>query len=291
MSRIRKTAVVTTFSRAGYDLYAQRMMASWSKHWPAGVDLYVYPDELTPLPNDRRVRGVYDRMPEKDAFLRRYGRSAAYTGNLSSGYDYRFDAVKFCHKPFCIQDIMRRSSNHSNPYESLIWLDADTLTHSPVTMQAVYDMTPPEYDVMYLGRCYKYTECGFLYFNLMRKNARDLIDTWVNYYTEGTFRAERECHDSYLFDRARDQMGDRLNGKNLTGHLPRRKGAGHPMINSFLGEYFDHLKGNARKITGKPRKNDLFVEHQSDYWKENSHAKDRRTDKPQRPATPTQEGS
>ena len=276
MTRLRKTAVVTTFSRAGWDLYAERMVLSWVKHWPQGVDLYLYPDEKVPLSTDPRVRGVYDRMEEKDTFLSLYASTDAYTGAMASGYDYRFDAVKFCHKPFCIQNLMRKSEDGLTPYEALIWLDADTLTHNPVSPDALSEMTPAEYDVMFLGRCYKYTECGFLYFNLTRKPARDLIDNWTSYYTEGTFRKEREYHDSYLFDRAKEKMGDELQGKDLTGHLPKRSGAGHPLINSFLGEYLDHLKGDARKITGKPRKNDLFIDHKSDYWKANSHAKDKR---------------
>ena len=40
----RKLAVVTTFSAAGFDQYAHRMIDTWLKHWPSDVTLFVYPD-------------------------------------------------------------------------------------------------------------------------------------------------------------------------------------------------------------------------------------------------------
>ena len=44
-------------------------------------------------------------------------------------------------------------------------------------------------------------------------------------------------------------------------------GGGHPLINSVLGNYFDHMKG-ARKTKGKSQKKDLISTRAESYWNE-----------------------
>lgn len=276
MSRSRKIAVVTTFSKAGYEQYADRMLQSWANLWPSNVDLFVYPDEPVAVPKRHNIRVLPGPIRAKELFIKRYQSRSKFRGVTAAGYNYRFDVVKFCHKPFAIWDCMHRHllpGDHS--YSGLIWLDADTLTHTPVPRSAIEKIAPHNYDVQFLGRCYKYTECGYLYFNLETAQGRELVDNWVRLYTSRDFAQEREWHDSFLFDVARLRMGSRLTGKDLTGHIPRRQGAGHPLINSFLGQWLDHLKGDTRKATGQPRKGDLFLNHNSDYWRQNAHAKAR----------------
>lgn len=264
-------AVVTTFSKTGWLSYGHRMVDTWLANWPTEVDLIVYPDEQVTLPKAPNLRVMDTPIKEKIDFIDQWGSVVAYTGG--EPYNYRYDAVKFCHKPFALWHLMKTAAGPGG-YKRLIWLDADTLTHRRITMDFVERAAPPAADIQFLGRCYKYTECGYLYFNLRRPHAVALLERWVGYYVDGTFRQEKEWHDSWLYDRAREQ-DTALTGINLTGHLPRRKGAGHPFVNSFLGERLDHLKGDARKATGAPRHGDLFVDHDAPYWKANPHAKAR----------------
>jgi hypothetical protein len=44
------------------------------------------------------------------------------------------------------------------------------------------------------------------------------------------------------------------------------KGEGHPFINSDLGKYFDHLKGD-RKKQRKSKLGDLVIKRNEEYWK------------------------
>jgi len=268
----RKIAVVTTFSEAGWGQYAERMILSWLEYWPSDVDLIVYPDERVGLPRPRNLIPMYEPIPERDRFIRKVGGDPQYRGDRAGVYNYRFDAVKFCHKPFVLCHTARTLGDR---YAGMVWLDADTITHTKVTHSTLKMIAPKGVDVQFLGRCYKYTECGYIYFDLKSPRARALLDKWVSYYTTRTFRHEKEWHDSWLFDCARAKV-EGLKGNDLTGHLPRRKGAGHPFVNSFLGLYMDHFKGNARKATGQPRRNDLHLDHDSDYWRRNPHAKVRR---------------
>lgn len=275
-----RVAVVTTFSEEGYSRYARRMVETWAKFWPSSVDLHVFPDSEVPLPAQPNVLLNTAPMPEKEKFLSTYGNDPMYRGmqprslmaHDGATYNYRFDVVKFCHKPFALGAFAQWNASLPRPYAGMIWLDADTLTHAEVNETAVELMAPFSYDIQFLGRSYKYSECGYLFFNLTRPKAQAVLEKWVKFYTKGTFKRQREWHDSWLFDLARKSV-DGLKEKDLTGHIPKRKGAGHPFVNSFLGLYMDHAKGEIRKTTGKPRKNDLFANHDTPYWRENSHAK------------------
>lgn len=287
MTRLRKVAVVTTFSKAGFEQYGKRMINSFLQHWPDQVDLYVYPDEPVPLP---RVHRLYERLgpiPEKEKFIEKYRGEPKFTGYLDGTvYNYKFDAIKFCHKPFALWHCMHNDLiGRDHPYDALIWLDADTLTHTDVPIKQVHKLFAPDrHAIQFLGRDFKYTECGYLYFNLRSGQARDLLEQWVGFYLSGTFRKQREWHDSWLYDQARIRFGPGF-GNNLTANLQRRNGGGHPLINSPLGKYLDHLKGDGRKVTGRPRKGDLFVDHsETEYWRKNSHAK-RTQPKPTQPPT------
>jgi hypothetical protein len=76
----------------------------------------------------------------------------------------------------------------------------------------------------------------------------------------------KEWHDSFVFfeivKEFRNIKGfDEGNLSNIA--MP---GEGHPIINSKIGAYIDHMKGE-RKVRGKSDKKDLKVQRTEDYWK------------------------
>lgn len=266
-----RLAVVTTFSKEGWEQYAEAMVTSWVACWPDTVDLLVYPDEKVGLPKRDNVRVIDRPIPAKEKFIRMHRGNQQFRGLTGAGYNYRYDAIKFCHKPFAIHDALNGTGIQ---YDGLIWLDADTITHTRIDDEALARIAPMEHDVQFLGRSYKYTECGYLFFNTRHDPACRLINRWVQFYTEGTFRYEAEWHDSWLFDLAR-RATPGLRGNDLTGHISRRDGGGHPFINCFLGRYMDHYKGDLRKKLRGPRKGDLFADHETAYWRDRPHARQR----------------
>ena len=42
-------------------------------------------------------------------------------------------------------------------------------------------------------------------------------------------------------------------------------GGGHPLINTVLGKWIDHMKGD-RKTTGKSLPKDIMVKRKEGYW-------------------------
>jgi hypothetical protein len=83
----------------------------------------------------------------------------------------------------------------------------------------------------------------------------------------------KEWHDSYVFDVVRKSLEPTgLKTHNWSQHLvdirPNPKntlGEGHPLINTDLGAYLDHLKGD-RKTSGKSYRVDLAVHRKELYW-------------------------
>ena len=43
-------------------------------------------------------------------------------------------------------------------------------------------------------------------------------------------------------------------------------GGGHPLINTVLGKWIDHMKGD-RKTAGKSKPTDIMVNRKEDYWR------------------------
>jgi len=45
----------------------------------------------------------------------------------------------------------------------------------------------------------------------------------------------------------------------------RTGGGGHPLINTELGRWMDHMKGD-RKTAGRSKRTDIMVNRKEDYW-------------------------
>ena len=56
--------VITGFSPAGWELYGERMVRTFDKRWPAGVDLVVFYDEVAPFVGSKKRRITF--LPYRD---------------------------------------------------------------------------------------------------------------------------------------------------------------------------------------------------------------------------------
>ena len=252
-----RIAAVTTFHAGHLEMYARRMVETFDARWPRDVSLLVYATGVPPeLCTERvRVNPTEDRASLK---FREEHRNLRLS-RAAPDYDYRRDVLRFHHKPFAI----RRAATEAGA-DYLIWLDADTITHSPVDEDALRMMCAPDADVTYLPRPHKYSECGFLSFNL-RARGRAQIERWVNLYQSDGFRECREWHDSYLFDVALERRARDERVRSLSPAGGKKQGAGHPFINGPLGLYMDHLKGD-RKRKGRSPKAERRAPTSHPYW-------------------------
>ena len=276
-----KIAVVTTFHDEGLKKYAQRMINTFCDNWPAEVVLHLYPENCNPAIRDhnhvtlKRLEEVEELMAFKNTW---HGVPKA-NGDVSAdpvrslrkdaGKGFKWHAVRFAHKVYAIFDCAKNTDA-----DILIWMDADTICHSPITIQDLYRMIPAESELCYLGRKGKYSECGLYSMNLRSANVQAFLKEFQRFYDQaeqGIFQLA-EWHDSFVFDAVRVKF-PQMRQLDWAAHLhdirPRlgsSQGEGHPLINSEWGAWLDHLKGGRKKL-GRSKLEDLKVKRTEAYWR------------------------
>lgn len=265
-----KYTVVTTFNAAGYEKYGRHMIQTFLKNWPSNVQLVVYAEGVTvaeTAPN-LQVLDLGTASPELVAFKNQWQGVPKANGDVSTdpirskrkdaGKGFKWDAVRFAHKVYSIFHCAKNTLS-----DWLIWMDADTVCHSPITVADLDRLCPSVNDLCFLGRRGKYTECGLYAMNLRTKATQVFLQRFQWMYDDaanGIFQQD-EWHDSFIFDVVRKHTV--LNELDWSSHII--SGEGHPLINSDWGAYLDHLKG-ARKDQGRSKASDLKVKRTEAYW-------------------------
>lgn len=274
----RRFAVVTTCHAAGYQAYGQTMVETFLEHWPHEVPLMLYHEGFEPPSATGRIEAydLAEASPELVAFKARHKdnpradgewrpRQRLRIGALSIALpwrvrqaSYRWDAVRFAHKSFAVFDAARRTDA-----DALIWIDADTRFFADVDRAELAALMPPANVAACLRRP-KNSECGFVVYNLRHPEIRRLLAEYEAMYTQDLLFNEYEFNDCYLFDVVRKRAESR--GAH-THDIAEGAGwkASHVLINSRLGRFMDHMKGN-RKTDGKSRAGDLLVARKEAYW-------------------------
>lgn len=252
--------IVTTMHNSGYELYGKKMIDSFLKHWPEDQTLTVYTEnfELSQehKSNPRIISiDLLTASPDLIAFKSRHRDNPPANGFRDPDRkdpDFAFDAVRFSHKVFCLYHAIHHKANG---VDAVIWLDADTVTHSKIPENFLVDHFPldPKFGIYYLGRLEQHSECGWMVFNCLNIHMKAFWKNFINQYRLDLLFELNEWHDSYIFDHVRSNMEKHgMINVNLTPGYRR----GHPFIHSFLGDYMDHLKGPKRKIAGRSAKHE-----------------------------------
>lgn len=265
-----KYAVVTTFNDKGRAAYGQRMINTFCENWPEEVTLHIYPELCNPaISNHNHVTlKRLEEIPELIAFKEKWKNVPKANGDVSndpirsrrkdSGKGFKWDAIRFAHKVYAIFHCARNTDA-----DILIWMDADTVCHSPITMETIQQLIPADKDLCFLGRKGKFSECGLYSMNLRSPAIKTFLEKfqWMYDCAElGIFTLE-EWHDSFVFDVVRRNV--KLNELDWSSHIIT--GEGHPLINSEWGAYLDHLKGG-RKAAGMSKRDDLKIKRTEPYW-------------------------
>jgi hypothetical protein len=263
-----KYTVCTTFNAAGYKNYGQRMITTFLKNWP--INLIVYAEDCAVQESSPRltVHNLSQVSPELVRFKSQWHNVPKANGDVSAdpvrsrrrdaGKGFKWDAVRFAHKVYSIFHCAKNTNT-----DWLIWMDADTVCHSPIAQEDLERLCPATTDLCFLGRRGKFSECGLYAMNLQSQRTRDFLTQFQRYYDDaeqGIFTLA-EWHDSFVFDAVRKHHP--LVELDWSSHLIT--GEGHPLINSHWGAYLDHLKGK-RKTTGRSPATDLKVQRTEAYW-------------------------
>lgn len=259
--------ILTSFNEKGLNSYGQRMIDSFEAMWPKEVGLVVYAENCRPRvtrPNTT-VIDLLSISPDLRDFISRHKNNplahgqAGPPGVFDPQKQFRWDAVRFSYKVFSVQHAISTLNNW------VIWLDADTTTHSPITMDVLSTVCPDTAMISYLGRGDKYhSECGWVGYNLSHPYCREFVNDFVGMYTQDSIFQLPEWHDSFVWDQVRKRKVQSL-FHNLNVNWQDKGLSGHPFINSVLGRYMDHAKGD-RKQQGHSKSTDIKAHNDIPYW-------------------------
>jgi len=275
--------VVTTFHKEGLDLYGQRFLDSFAENVEVKVKLLVYAEDCDPInpnPDQITILNAKEALPKLNAFKERWKDDPKANGIPPEHIKarrprdwhkkFKWDAIRFANKTYAVYDACTRSKGWC------IWMDADSYIHSPWKHKEFKKLLPENSWITYVGRgkgSQTWPECGFYGMNLNHPVCHDFLREFERYYEDaenGIFTLE-EWHDSFVFGHllnkykkdfptVLDYSADMYLREAKTG------GGGHPLINTVLGKWMDHMKGD-RKIAGKSKRSDIMVNRQEDYWR------------------------
>ena len=278
-----KIKVITSYKPGTWETYAKRGITSMVKRLPEDVDIFVYCEEPEPDFIDKRITYIdlNTSEPALFEFKNKYKNDPVANGELIEipngvrrspkleGLDknkisFLWDAVRFANKVFCIVNAVRNSSN----YDYVVWLDADTYTHTPMPINFLQDLLPRDTMLTYLGRERGnqaiYPECGFVGYNLNHQEIQNFINEWEQLYKTGDIFNLLEWHDSAVFwHLSKKYKTEKHITVNDIGYNAGVSGH-HVFVNSKLGTYIDHLKGDNRKRIGRSEITDFNTKQP--YW-------------------------
>mgnify|MGYP003653786074 CR=1 FL=1 len=268
-----KIKIITSYKPGSWQQYAKRGIESMVANLPKEIDIVVYHEGAKADYNNFRIKWVdlHTAQPELVKFKYRHKNDPVANGEIEEipngvrrsldlktlgGQDknkesFLWDAVKFSNKVFCIIDAVRNSTN----YDYVVWLDADTYTFKTVPIEFLESLLPENTMLTYLGRENDkekiYPECGFVGYNLQHPEIQNFINDWEQLYITNDVFKLLEWHDSAVFWHLSKQY--RKNKSVTINDIGYHTGVygHHVFVNSKLGLYIDHLKGEKRKIDGQ----------------------------------------
>ena len=275
--------VVTTFHPAGLVKYGQRFLDSFAARVDKRIKLLVYAEDCKPNNPDPTRIEILDAkkvLPKLNAFKERWGNVPKANGDVSNepqrrtrkdwNKEFKWDAVRFANKTYAVYDACTRSKDWC------VWMDADTFVHSDWSYEEFKSLLPEDVWLTYVGRgkgSQTWPECGFYGMNLNSNICLSFLEEFERFYEQaelGIFKLD-EWHDSFVFGHILNNMKQTApNVLDYSAEMYLREaktgGGGHPLINTKLGTWIDHMKGN-RKDTGKSLSSDIMVNRTESYWK------------------------
>jgi hypothetical protein len=276
--------VVTTFHKPGLDQYGQRFLDSFAQRVDKKIKLLVYAEGCSPLIDPMceniKVFDSFEALPKLNAFKSKWGNDPKANGIPPDAIKarrprdwhkkFKWDAIRFANKTYAVFDACERSKDWC------VWMDADSYIHTDWSYDEFINLLPNDKWLTYVGRgkgSQTWPECGFYGMNLNHPMCVQFLKEFERFYEEpdkGIFELV-EWHDSFVFGHILNQLrpiDNNVLDYSAEMYLKEAKsgGGGHPLINTVLGKWIDHMKGN-RKVTGKSQRSDIMVNRTEDYWR------------------------
>jgi hypothetical protein len=228
--------VLTSFDEKYWQEIGKTTISQFDLNWIEDSNIFLY-NQLGSVPKNKlssRVSWIdlYSSCPELPQFIDKWNSHPKANG----AKNYRTNAVKFAHKTFAIWHRVRLQNQGW-----LIWLDVDAFLYKKVDRDFFQKVCPDNYMISYMGRPSKFSECGWIGFNMNHPRILDFITEWENLYLSGEFINLKETHDSYTFDHIRLKWNQPHLFHNINSAATTNK---NPFSQSLIGTHIVHAKGD-----------------------------------------------
>tara|TARA_B100002019_G_scaffold290492_1_gene308295 strand:+ start:3424 stop:4269 length:846 start_codon:yes stop_codon:yes gene_type:complete len=275
-------SVVTTFHPEGMQKYGQRFLDSFANMVDKNINMLVYAENCNPRNKDPEQIKIINakEITKLNAFKERWGNVPKANGTPPDDIKarrprdwhkaFKWDAVRFANKVYAVFHAAETCGT-----DWLVWMDADTFVHSNWSYKQFAKLLPNDKWLTYVGRgkgSQTWPECGFYGMNLKHPMCKQFLKEFERFYEDadnGIFELE-EWHDSFVFGHILNQLtpiDSNVLDYSADMYIKSAKtgGGGHPLINTELGTWIDHMKG-ARKDKGKSLSKDIIVNRKEAYW-------------------------
>ena len=234
--------IVTTFSDKGYDEYAHLLISSMERFLGQDIEVFLYVDNVdlkVTSPNIKLIR-FEPSVPELVNFKNR--------NKHRTVENFMFDGVRFSHKIYAVWHAAKNIDAGQHKHYKLFWLDADTVIQNKIDSNYFSKFLPDDIFTCYLGRPGRYTECGFVGYNLKHPAKDEFFDKMIEYYNTDRLYTElpffTDCH---VYDATREKFKNEEKIKDLD----LTPGLGKSNFNHVHKGYMVHNKGSNK--TGKSK--------------------------------------
>ena len=268
---MRSLEVATTYNKKYYDICGKKMIETFIEYWPKHVHLYCYWQEQQPeiFADNVHYLELYKSQPQLKKFVDDNKDDPVKCGMKNGQYSFQRDGVKFSHKVFAQSHRIINTES-----DMLLYLDADTYTHAGPNLNYLDEIMPQNALATFFGRPKLYDETGFYMHNAKHQRSQDWANTMERIYLNGELWDYDMQVDCYTMYKARQEHNDSFCLDLVEHHLSAHGtalGKSHPFVNSPLGLFLDHLKGDRKEI-GHSKISDLKETNlrqniQAEHWK------------------------
>tara|TARA_B100000674_G_scaffold9128_1_gene6988 strand:- start:400 stop:1149 length:750 start_codon:yes stop_codon:yes gene_type:complete len=227
----KKITIVTTFSDKGYEVYAKHCIASLKKYVVGNdIEVIVYTDTPYNFEKNNWTNKILQKeVPELELFKIRN----AYKKVPDGTKGFIWDGVRFSHKSYawCHTGLNTDS-------DIVIWLDADTEVIENIDANYLTKFMPDGYVSSYLGRPGRYTETGWLAWNMQHSDSKRFFTRFKQYYDEDLIYDLKGFTDCHVYDAVRQEFeAEGIKSYNITKDMPK------DVFNQAFKGYMTHYKG------------------------------------------------
>ena len=243
--------IVTSFSPKGWETYAKKMIDSVVKFMADDLHLTAYyhdftDEQIKEFPKSNKI--TFKNLNKVDEMITYREEMKLHDGTEDGKmpYNWRLDAIKWCHKVYALTDFSFKLVEKSVQAGWVVWLDADIILKKPVNKQDLFGIIPLGSELVHLGRKdVDYSETSFMAFNLNTVPPLDLLGDMRGLYNSHEVLSYREWHDGFIFERLFNIYG--AHGLKKHSLTPDVRGL-DAFNNSPLADYFEHFKGNRKDL-------------------------------------------